>query len=153
MSVRVCGLGVFVVLADFQNKIICSLPKGTNPDELTLEQALEALKAKAAGVVPGGRLIGEHPQGGAINVLSGKFGPYVKCGKVNATIPKSPSPEKITLADAVELIAEREGRPAKPARAAAKKATATKKAAPKKPAAAKKAAAAKKPAVRGRGAA
>ncbi len=133
-------------------KVNATLPKGTNPDELTLEQALEALKAKAAGVVPGGRLIGEHPQGGAINVLSGKFGPYVKWGKVNATIPKSQSPETITVQDAVELIAEREGRPAKPARAAAKKAPATKKAAPKKPAAAKKPVAGKKPAAKGRGA-
>ena len=92
------------------------LPKGVNPDALTLEQALEALKSKAAGVVPGGRLLGEHPEGGPINVLAGRFGPYVKWGKVNATIPKSKSPETITLEEAVELIADREGRPAKPAR-------------------------------------
>jgi DNA topoisomerase-1 len=130
-------------------KVNATLPKGTNPDELTLEQALEALKAKAAGVVPGGRLIGDHPEGGAINVLSGKFGPYVKWGKVNATIPKSQSPETITLQDAVELIAEREGRPAKPARAT--KAAAPKKAPPKK-AAPKKAAPAKKPAANPRAA-
>jgi len=134
-------------------KVNATLPKGTNPDELTLEQALEALKAKAAGVVPGGRLIGEHPEGGPINVLSGRFGPYVKWGKVNATIPKSQSPETITLQDAVELIAEREGRPAKPARKAA---TPKKAAAPKKPAAPKKVAAkpaAKPRAAKGRGAA
>jgi len=123
-------------------KVNATLAKGVNADELTLGQALEALKAKAAGVVPGGRLIGEHPEGGAINVLAGRFGPYVKWGKVNATIPKSQSPETLTLQDAVELIAEREGRPAKPAR----KAAAPKKTAPKKPAAAKKPAAVKKPA-------
>ena len=97
-------------------KINATLPKGSNPDDLTLEQALDALKAKAAGVVPGGRLLGEHPEGGPINVLSGRFGPYVKWGKVNATLPKSMSPETISLNDAVELIAEREGKPAKPTR-------------------------------------
>ena len=90
----------------------------------TLEQALAALTAKAAGVGPGGRLIGQHPAGGAINVLAGRFGPYVKWGKVNATIPKSLSPDSLTLEDAVELIAEREGKPAKPAKAAPKKAAA-----------------------------
>ena len=122
-------------------KINATLAKGTNPDDLTLEQALEALKAKAAGVVPGGRLIGDHPEGGAINVLAGKFGPYVKWGKVNATIPKSMSPDTLTLVDAVELIAEREGKPAKPARSApaAKKAAAPKKAAAKPKPASKKA--------------
>ncbi len=133
-------------------KLNATLPKGANPDEVTMEQALEALKAKAAGVVPGGRLLGEHPEGGAINVLGGRFGPYVKWGKVNATIPKSRSPETITLADAVELIAEREGRPANPAR----KTTAPKK--PVKKAAAKPAAkpqakaAQAKPRAKGRGA-
>ncbi len=158
VSVKAGRFGAYVN----HGKINATLPKGTNPDELTLEAALEALKAKAAGVVPGGRLIGEHPAGGAINVLAGRFGPYVKWGKVNATIPKSQSPDNLTLQDAVELIAEREGKPAKPARA--KPAAAPKKAAAKpaakaaKPAAksaAKPAAkpAAKSAAAKGRGAA
>src|SRR5579863_8103000 len=146
-------------------KLNATLPKGANPDEVTLEQALEALKAKAAGVVPGGRLLGEHPEGGVVNVLSGRFGPYVKWGKVNATIPKSRSPETITIADAVELIAEREGRPANPARKAAAPKKAVKKAGKKAgkkaipPAAAKSAtkpqakAAPAKPQAKGRGAA
>ena len=129
-------------------KVNATLPKGTDPEQLTLEQALEALKAKAAGVVPGGRLVGEHPEGGAINVLAGRFGPYVKWGKVNATIPKSKSPDSITIEEAVELIAERDGRPAKPQR----KAPAPKKAAPRK-AVAKKSAAPKPRAAKGRGAA
>jgi DNA topoisomerase-1 len=103
-------------------KVNATLPKGTNPDEVTLEQALEALKAKGAGIVPGGRLLGDHPVGGAINVLAGKYGAYVKWGKVNATIPKSMSPDSLTIEEAVELIAEREGRPAKapPKKAAAR---------------------------------
>ena len=147
VSVKAGRFGAYVN----HGKVNATLPKGVNPDELTLEAALEALKAKAAGVVPGGRLIGEHPVGGAINVLAGRFGPYVKWGKVNATIPKSLSPDSLSVEDAVELIAEREGRPAKPARAkAAAKPAAAKKAAPKK-AAAKPAA---KPRVaKGRGAA
>ena len=61
-------------------------------------------------------------------MLSGRFGPYVKWGKVNATIPKSKAPETITLDDAVELIADREGRPAKPTRRAAPPAKTPKKA-------------------------
>jgi len=152
VSVKAGRFGAYVN----HGKVNATLPKGVNPDELTLEAALEALKAKAAGVVPGGRLIGDHPAGGAINVLAGRFGPYVKWGKVNATIPKSLSPDTLSLMDAVELIAEREGRPAKPSRAkaAAPKKAPAKKAAPPKPAAGKataKSAPAKR--AKGRGAA
>ena len=103
---------------------------------MTLEEALATLAAKASGG-PGGRAIGEHPEGGPITLRAGRFGAYVNWGKVNATIPKSTPPESITLAEALELLAEREGRPAKKGKAPAKKAAAK----TKKPAAPTKAAA------------
>ena len=54
------------------------------------------------------KTLGEHPElGGEIQVLSGRYGPYVKHGKVNATIPKGADPEKITMDEAVKLIAAR----------------------------------------------
>jgi DNA topoisomerase-1 len=88
-----------------------------------------------------------------VTVREGRFGPYVNWGKVNATIPKSTRPDSITLADAIELIAEREGKPAPPARKAAakappKKAASAKAAAKSAPAKAKAATAKKKPAAR-----
>ena len=128
-------------------KINATLPKGTDTDALTLDEAVAALAAKAAGGgVGGGRMLGEHPEGGPITVRAGRFGAYVNWGKVNATIPKSISPEEITLGEAIELIAEREGRPAggaarKPAKAKAKAKTPAAKA--KAPAATKRPAAAK----------
>ncbi len=68
----------------------------------------EPNKGRAGGGAPAGRLLGEHPQdGGAITVQSGRFGPYVKWGKVNATITKDISPDEITVAQAVELLAAR----------------------------------------------
>ncbi|WP_299554247.1 type I DNA topoisomerase [uncultured Tateyamaria sp.] len=67
--------------------------------------------------------LGEHPdEGGPVNVMKGKYGPYVKWGKVNATIPKGTEPENVTMDMAVQLIAEK----------APKKKTTRKKAAPKK---------------------
>src|SRR5690606_7081234 len=49
--------------------------------------------------------LGEHPQlGGKVEVLSGRYGPYIKHGKVNATIPKDMNPEEVTMDDAVRLI-------------------------------------------------
>jgi DNA topoisomerase-1 len=76
--------------------------------------------------------------------MKGKYGPYVKFGKVNATLPKDKDPEQLTMDEAVALITEREGKsPAKKTKAPAKKAASRK--APAKKAAPKKAAA-KKPA-------
>lgn len=52
--------------------------------------------------------LGDHPElGGPVQVLSGRYGPYVKHGKVNATLPKDQVPEETTMERAVELIAER----------------------------------------------
>ena len=57
-----------------------------------------------------------------MQVLSGRYGPYVKHGKINATLPKDRNPEEVTLADAVELIAARAAKgPAKKPHARCKK--------------------------------
>jgi DNA topoisomerase-1 len=110
-------------------KINATVPRGTDPASLTLEEAVELLKAKAAGGGVVGRLIGEHPDGGPVTVRDGRYGAYVNWGKVNATIPKGTTPGSVMLSDALELIAEREGKPAvRPRRAA--KATAGAKSAP-----------------------
>ena len=134
-------------------KINATLPKGTDPTGLTLDDAVALLAAKAAGGGVSGRLLGDHPGGGPVTVREGRFGPYVNWGKVNATIPKSTRPDSITLADAIELIAEREGKPAPPARKAAakappKKAASAKAASKSAPAKTKAATAKKKPAAR-----
>ncbi|MCZ4367750.1 type I DNA topoisomerase [Sulfitobacter dubius] len=91
------------------------------------------------------REMGEHPDmGGAVNVMEGKYGPYVKWEKVNATIPKEIEPADLTMERAVELIEEKLAKSPAKRKAATKKAPA-KKAAIKKTAA-KKTAAKKAPA-------
>ena len=95
-------------------------------------------RGKAAAPI---RELGEHPAaGGPVNIFDGKYGPYVKWEKINATIPDTIDPSDLTLDHAVQLIDER-------AEKAGKKKPARKKAAPKKKAAAKKPAA-KKPAAK-----
>ncbi|TMM55221.1 type I DNA topoisomerase [Sulfitobacter sabulilitoris] len=89
------------------------------------------------------REMGEHPdEGGAVNIMEGKYGPYVKWDKVNATLPKETDPAAVTMEQAIELINEKaakKGNRKKPAakKAAPKKATTKKAAAKKKPAAKK----------------
>ncbi len=97
--------------------------------------------------------LGPHPAGGGnVQVMSGRYGAYVKHGKVNATLPKGTDPQALTMDEAVALIAARAGKEPAPKRKAPAKKSAAKKASPdaaaKKPAArkpAKKAAKVKKP--------
>ena len=57
------------------------------------------------------RELGEHPDdGGPVNVMDGKYGPYIKWAKVNATLPKDIEPDAITMDQAVALIAEKAGK-------------------------------------------
>lgn len=78
---------------------------------------------------------GEHPdEGGPLQVLKGQYGPYVKHGKTNATVPKGKEPADLTVDEAVALIAERAAKGPKKKKAAAKKKAPAKKAAAKKPA-------------------
>ncbi len=143
VSVKAGRFGAYVN----HGKINATIPKGTDPASLTLDDAVAHLKARAAGGGVIGRLVGQHPDGGPVTARDGRYGAYVNWGKVNATIPKGTAPDTITLEKALELIAEREGKPTAQPRKRAKapaKAAATKNAASRaKPAAANKAAAAK----------
>ncbi|MCQ2004554.1 type I DNA topoisomerase [Rhizobium sp. NRK18] len=93
------------------------------------------------------KALGDHPDGGAITVRDGRYGPYVNWGKVNATLPKGKDPQTVTVEEALALIAEKAGKGGGGKKAPAKKPAAAKKttaAAKKKPAAKKPAAKAKK---------
>ncbi|MES0864682.1 type I DNA topoisomerase [Ruegeria sp. SCPT10] len=121
-------------LADEAKPVYANLKDPNDVFEIGMNRAVELLAEKRANPGRGRRAaakplkeLGEHPDGGAMQVLDGRYGPYVKWEKVNATIPKDIKPEDVTQEMAVELVNER----------AAKKGT-KKKAAPKKKAATKK---------------
>ena len=64
--------------------------------------------AKRASAKSAGKKIGEHPDDGKpIELRDGQYGPYVKHGKINASLPKDMEPESLSLELAIELIAAR----------------------------------------------
>ena len=95
--------------------VYASLKDPADVFEIGMNRAVELLAEKRAN--PGGRgrgaakplrELGEHPdEGGPVQVFEGRYGPYVKWGKVNATLPKDETPEEITLEAATALIAEK----------------------------------------------
>lgn len=110
-----------------------SIPKTESVFSIDLAGAV-ALLAAAGGPAPLADL-GAHPSGeGRIEVFSGRYGPYVQHIGLRATLPKSLSPEELTVEQALELLAEKAAKDAstgKPAKKAASKALPVKKAASK----------------------
>ncbi len=100
---------------------------------VTMERALELFELKKLGAGKRGlvRIIGAHPQDGEpVEAYSGRYGPYVKHGEVNAPVPKSTTVDEITLEEAVKVLAERAANP--PEKKAPAKRGAAKKRAPAK---------------------
>jgi DNA topoisomerase-1 len=68
--------------------------------------------------------LGEHPdRGGLVAIMDGKYGPYVKWDKVNATLPDKTEPDAVTMELATQLIEEREAKAGKKKPARKKKAS------------------------------
>ncbi len=124
-----------------------SLPAGISPIDVSLEQAIEILnqpkargRAGAATRAPLKVFEASPITGQPVQLLEGRYGPYVADGVTNASLPKGSNPEELTLSEALNLLAERAA--AGPSKKAVKKKAVPKKAAKKAPA--KKKAAKKK---------
>jgi DNA topoisomerase-1 len=134
--------GIYATLKDPEDVYTVGLNRAV---DLIAEKKEKSANRKRPGAL---KELGEHPDGGPIHVMSGRYGAYVKWGKVNATLPGGKEPEETTLEEAILLVnaragkgkakskasAEKEPKAAKPAakkaKPAAKTAKRSKKAAP-----------------------
>jgi len=93
------------------NKKFVSIPKGEDPYTVTSARAVELIQAKReADANKTIKLFDENPD---IQILNGRFGPYIKAGKKNVKIPKGKVPAELTLEECVTLAAnapEKKGR-------------------------------------------
>jgi DNA topoisomerase-1 len=93
------------------DKKFVSIPKTDDPYTITPERAVELIHAKReADANKTIKLFDENPD---IQVLNGRFGPYIKAGKKNVKIPKGKDPKELTLEECVTLAAaapEKKGR-------------------------------------------
>ncbi len=94
-------------------KAYANIGKDENILDIGANRAIDLIIAKESGLsgrrfgndAGASRSLGEHPQGGAVTIKSGRYGPYVNWGKINATLPRDADPTSITLEDAVALLA------------------------------------------------
>jgi DNA topoisomerase-1 len=76
--------------------------KTDDPFTITTERALEVIREKE--IADANRLILDYPEA-AIQVLNGRYGPYIKDKDRNAKVPKGREPKSLTLEECVALLA------------------------------------------------
>ncbi|MBD3882428.1 type I DNA topoisomerase [Phormidium tenue FACHB-886] len=110
-----------------------SLKKDDDVLTVTLERALELLaepkasrgRSKAAAAPL--RELGAHPEDGdPVNIYDGPYGPYIKHGKVNASLPEGQTVEAISMEVALQALAEKAGTKKKGGRSTSKATSKTK---------------------------
>ena len=104
----VVGRGRFGPFVKYQ-KTYANIPKGEEPTTLTFERGVELIEAKLAGARQN---ILKEFSGSSIQILDGRYGPYVTDGSKNANLPKEKQAADVTLEEATSLLAaapERKG--------------------------------------------
>jgi DNA topoisomerase-1 len=103
----VAGIGRFGPFVR-RGKTFASLKGMEDLWTVTLDEAVALVNAKASGRRLPLKELGKHPGSGVdVVVLSGRYGPYVTDGSVNATLPKGMEPDEVDLDRAVEMLAEK----------------------------------------------
>ena len=78
-----------------------SLGKEDDPYTITRDRAVELIEAKRkADAEKFIKVFDENPD---VQVLNGRYGPYIKVGKKNVKIPKGTEPASLTLEQCLEL--------------------------------------------------
>ena len=95
------AIGRFGPYVKHKNKFY-SLGKDYDPYSITLEEAVEVIESKRKRDAE--KTIKTFDEDESVKVLRGRWGPYLKAGRMNVRIPKEMNAEKLTYEEALELI-------------------------------------------------
>jgi DNA topoisomerase-1 len=109
----VIGTGRFGPYVRHNAKFI-SLPKGADPMEVTLEEAIELIEAKR--IAEAQKIIKTFDEEPELQILNGRFGPYIAYKGTNYKIPKDVVPQDLNLATCFEIVRIQDEKPATPKR-------------------------------------
>ncbi|NMM50053.1 type I DNA topoisomerase [Marinigracilibium pacificum] len=108
VSVNIGRFGPYILHA----KKFTSLPKEDDPYSVELSRAIELIDEKRKAEA--NKFIKTFDEDESVQVLNGRYGPYIKVGKQNVKIPKDKKPEELTLKECLELAEEAKNKPKKP---------------------------------------
>ncbi len=121
--IRTGRYGPYISVADPKSKLNVTLSKYDDPKNITFERALELIEEKKQNPYKRRRIVIKKFEDSKLEVLDGRYGPYVTNGKVNATVPKNLIPTDLDSATCQQLIAEKiaKGKPARKSRRTTRK--------------------------------
>lgn len=98
--------GLFASLKAPDNVLEVALPRALTILTAAAERKAHGKNGKGASSAKSIlKALGDHPEGGAVQVLDGRYGPYVNYKKINVTLPKETKPEEVTLPQALQWLA------------------------------------------------
>ena len=97
------GIGRFGPYIRYDGKYV-SLPKSLEPLSVTLDEAIELIKAKREQESQ--RLIKSFPEDSELEILNGRYGPYIAYKKKNYKIPKGTEPKELSYDACMQIIKE-----------------------------------------------
>ncbi|GIV36034.1 MAG: DNA topoisomerase 1 [Cyclobacteriaceae bacterium] len=106
----VVGIGRFGPYVQHDKKYV-SIPREEDPYAITLERCIELIKQKREAEA--NRIIKVFEENPDVQILNGRFGPYIRAGNKNVKIPKDKNPAELTLEECLtlaEAAPERRGR-------------------------------------------
>ncbi|MDR0540899.1 MAG: type I DNA topoisomerase [Dysgonamonadaceae bacterium] len=103
------------------NNTYTAIPKNYDPYHITIEEADRLIKEKQEH--DASKVIKTFPEDAKLQILNGRFGPYIAHEKTNYKIPKGTVPAELSYDDAMKIIKEA---PEKPAKGKGKKSAAKK---------------------------
>ena len=119
-KVVVAAIGRFGPFIRHDGKFV-SIPKDKSPISITLEEAIELIQQKREK--DENRFIKKFEEDPELEILNGRYGPYIAYKGKNYRIPKTGyTPAEMTLADCMKLVSEADQKPATKKRVTRKKA-------------------------------
>lgn len=94
------GIGRFGPYVKHDNKFV-SIPKDDDPYSIDTDRAVELIRQKREA--DANKFIKTFEENPDVQVLNGRYGPYIKFGKKNVKIPKGKEPKELTLEECIEL--------------------------------------------------
>ena len=108
------AIGRYGPYVKFDGKFI-SIPKEYSPAHLTLDEAVALIEEKRREEA--NRIVKTFDEDETVQILNGRYGVYIACGKNNYKIPKTVAdPSALTLEECREIIADQDAKPKRPAR-------------------------------------
>ena len=88
-----------------------SLAPGDDVLTIGLNRAVTVIAEAGQNTKKQGKTIGNHPEDGRpVELLDGRYGPYVRHGRTNASLPRGSDPDSLSFEQALELLAARKAK-------------------------------------------